>query len=280
MMYSPLKKLATVTLLFIAILPSAYSADIARSLRNNTLENSEPDNFFEIGVGAGAFVGSRFRDDDGKDAGVGVHVRGSYSWKGFFVDVLGETSDPLVLGYNAYNNENWSFDVTLSKSWGGLNKKDDEVRFVGLDERESNTMFGGRLTGYYGKNILQFSVKHDVSSKSKGTVASAVIGRNWQFRNWNFHGLAGLNFRDAKYNDYFYGVSASEANNSDFIEYDGKATVTFNSSIGVTYPISESWIFRASASLGADISGDRDSPLFAKQRDFYAGIGTSISYVF
>ncbi|WP_293747652.1 MipA/OmpV family protein [uncultured Paraglaciecola sp.] len=278
-MYSPIKKITAAVLLSIAILPSAFSADIARSLRNNTLENTDPENFFEIGLGAGAFVGSSLRDDDGEDAGLGLIIRGSYNWNGFFVDVLGEISDPFVLGYNAYNNENWSFDVTLSQSWGGLNKEDDEVRFIGVDERESNTMFGGRLTGYFGKNILQFAIKHDVSSKSKGTVASAVIGRNWQIRNWNFHGLAGLNYRDAKYNDYFFGVSDSEANNSDFSAYDGKASVSFNSSMGVTYPINENWIYRASVSLGSDLS-ENDSPLFAKNRDFYVGIGTSISYVF
>jgi outer membrane scaffolding protein for murein synthesis (MipA/OmpV family) len=278
-MYSPVKKITAAVLLSIAILPSAYSADIARSLRNNTLENTEPDNFFEIGVGAGAYVGSSLRDDDGEDSGFGLNIRGSYNWNGFFVDLLGEASDPFVLGYNAYNNENWSIDVTLSKSWGGLNKKDDEVRFVGVDERASNTMFGGRLTGYFGKNILQFSVKHDVSSKSKGTVASAVIGRNWQVRNWNFHGLAGLNFRDAKYNDYFFGISEIEANNSGFATYDGKSSVSFNSSMGVTYPINEDWVYRASVSLGSDF-GKNDSPLFAKKRDFYVGIGTSISYVF
>lgn len=278
-MYSPVKKITAALLLTVAILPSAFSADIARSLRNNTLENTDPENFFEIGVGAGAFVGSSLRDDDGEDAGLGLIIRGSYNWNGFFVDVLGETSDPFVLGYNAYNNENWSFDVTLSQSWGGLNKEDDEVRFIGVDERESNTMFGGRLTGYFGQNILQFAIKHDVSSKSKGTVASAVIGRNWQIRNWNFHGLAGLNYRDAKYNDYFFGVSDSEANSSDFTAYDGKASASFNSSMGVTYPINENWIYRASVSLGSDL-GENDSPLFAKKRDFYVGIGTSISYVF
>jgi len=94
-------------ILSLAIIPCAYSADITRSLQDNILENTEPDNFFEIGIGVGASIGSRFRDDDGKGAGLNLYVRGSYNWNGFFVDLWGESSDPLVLGYNAYNSERW-----------------------------------------------------------------------------------------------------------------------------------------------------------------------------
>ena len=70
MMYSPIKKIATAMILSLAIIPCAYSADITRSLQDNILENTEPDNFFEIGIGVGASIGSRFRDDDGKGAGL------------------------------------------------------------------------------------------------------------------------------------------------------------------------------------------------------------------
>jgi len=277
-MYSPVKKITAAVLLSIAILPSAYSADIARSLRNNTLENTEPDNFFEIGVGAGAYVGSSMSEADGKDAGLGVNLSASYNWKGFFIDVFAETGEPVVIGYNAYNNDVWSFDLVTGTTGDGVSEDTDD-RFIGINKRESSSMFGGRLTGYFGQNILQVSLKHDVKGRSKGTVASALLGRNWQYRNWNFHGLMGLYLSDAKFNDYYLGVTEEESAATGLETYDGKASLTFNSSLGVTYPISENWIYRATVGFGSNF-GQNDTSLFQKRRNFNASIGTSISYVF
>lgn len=277
-MYSPVKKFMLITLMFIAFLPTVCSADIARTLRNNSLDDSEPDNFLEIGVGAGAGIGSSMTDEDGIGAGLGLNLAGSYNWKGFFIDVFSETAEPVVIGYNAYNHDNWSFDIVLGTTGTGISDDTDD-RFIGLTEREKSSMFGGRLTGYLGKNLIQIAIKHDVKGRSKGTVASVLLGRNWQYRNWNFHGLIGAHLADAKYNDYYLGVTAEESALTGIAAYDGESTLVFNSTMGVTYPISESWIYRATVSLGSNF-GQNDSSLFEKRRNFHAGIGTSISYVF
>jgi len=278
MQYLPTKKLSLIAILSVAFSSFTYSADIARELRTNADKNSDPENFFEIGVGAGIGIGSSFTEEDGKEAGFGINLSGSYNWNDFFIDVGMETSEPLVIGYNAYKSDNWSFDLMLGATQGGLSDDTDD-RFIGITKRQSSTMLGGRLTGYLGKNILQVSLKHDVRGRSEGTVASALLGRNWQVGNWNVHGLAGLTLVDAKYNDYYLGVSDDEVAQTNFEAYDGKASVHFNSSVGVTYAISESWEFRATAYAGSDF-GDNESPLFSKKRDFYTGISTSITYKF
>ena len=59
----------------------------------------------------------------------------------------------------------------------------------------------------------------------------------------------------------------------------GEAAITFNSSMGVTYPISENWIYRATVGFGSNF-GQNDSSLFEKKRNFHIGIHSSISYVF
>jgi outer membrane scaffolding protein for murein synthesis (MipA/OmpV family) len=278
MLYSSLKKRSLIAILTIAFSSFAFSADIARTLRTNSQDNNDPDNFLEVGLGAGAFIGSSLKDADGKAAGLGVNLSASYNWKGFFIDVFAETGEPIIIGYNAYNNDVWSFDVVLGTTGEGVSE-DTDNRFIGLNERESSSMLGGRLTGYFGENILQVSLKHDVKGRSKGTVASALLGRNWQYRNWNFHGLVGLYLSDAKFNDYYLGVTAEESAITGLEVYDGKTSVTFNSSLGVTYPISENWIYRATVSFGSDF-GKKDSSLFEKKRSFYTGISNSISYVF
>lgn len=278
MQSSHIKKLSFVAILSVAFSSLTHSADIARELRSNADKNSVPENFFEIGINAGVGIGSSLTEEDGKGAGIGIHSSGSYNWNNFFIDVGMETSEPVVIGYNAYNSDNWTFDLMLGAGDSGISEDTDD-RFIGITKRQSSTMLGGRLTGYFGQNILQVSLKHDVRGKSKGTVASALIGRNWQAGDWNFHGLVGLTLADAKYNDYYLGVSDAEAAITDFEAYEGKASVSFNSSVGVTYPISESWEFRATAHAGSNF-GYNDSPLFSKKRDFYAAVITSITYEF
>ncbi|GAC20775.1 MipA/OmpV family protein [Paraglaciecola arctica] len=278
MHYSPIKKLSLVAILSVSFSSFVYSADIARTLRTNADPKTEPENFFEIGLGAGVGMGSSLTDEDGKGAGLSVNLSGSYNWNGFFIDVFNEASEDVVIGYNAYNHNNWSFDIVLGATGNGITNDTDD-RFDGLNKREGSFYLGGRATGYYGKNIIQLSLKHDVSGRSQATIASALIGRNWQYQNWNFHGLVGLSLADKKLEDYFLGVSEEEANRTNFAAYDGKASVHFNSSVGATYLISESWEFRATAYAGSDF-GRNDSPLFSKKRDFYTGIGASITYKF
>jgi outer membrane scaffolding protein for murein synthesis (MipA/OmpV family) len=278
MKHSAIKSLVLATLLSATFSPIVYSADIARTLRVAPEDPTSPDNFFEIGLGVGGYIGSSLTEEDGQEFSAGVPITGSYNYKGFFIDVFAETSEPITLGYNAYNSKNWSFDVTLGVTGDGVSKSTND-RFEGIDERQSSVMLGGRLTGYFGENIVQFSIKQDVSGHSKGATASAIIGRNWQYRNWNFHGLMGLGFNDAKVTDYYFGVSELEAANTDFAQYKGKAQVNFFSTAGVTYPISENWIYRATVGLGTDF-GSNDSTLFIKKRKVNVGFGTSISYVF
>jgi outer membrane protein len=140
-------------------------------------------------------------------------------------------------------------------------------------------MIGGRLTGYIGENVVQLTLKQGLTSRNGGAVASALIGRNWQIRNLNFHSIFALSFRQAKLNDYYYGVSEEEAARTNFAAYDGKSSLNFDSSIGLTYPISENVLLRAEVFFGSEF-GYNESPLFSKQQDFYTGISSSISYVF
>lgn len=278
MQYSPIGKLSLVAILSVAFSSFTHSADIVRELRTNADKNSEPENFFEMGVGAKIGVGSSLTEEDGKDAGLVGNVSGSYNWNGFFIDLGMETSDPLVIGYTAYDRDNWTFDLMLGATGSGVSQSTDD-RFIGITKRRNSIMLGGRLTGYFGKNILQVSLKHDVSGRSEGTVATALLGRNWQVRNWNLHGIVGLTVADAKFNDYYLGVSDAEAAQTNFDAYDGKSSVNFHSSVGVTYPISESWEFRTTAFAGSN-SGGNESPLLKKKRDFFVGISSSITYKF
>lgn len=264
-------------LLGLIISTSVLSADITHSIRNNTEDKATTENYFELGLGLAVGRGPSLTDYDDKWASPYLIVNGSYNWKGLFVERYGESDDPLLLGYNAYENENWSLDIVMGPKFGGLHFNG---RFKILDDRNSSAMFGGRLTGYVGDNVLQFSLKHDISGNSHGTIASALVGRNWQVRNWNFHSLLGLWVRDSRINDYYRGVSAEEAARSEFSAYDAGSSVNVNAEVGVTYPISEDWVFRATGRATTIDDSIVDSPLYLTPRSNALALSTSLSYVF
>jgi len=143
--YNNLPKSLITGLLGLLVSTSALSADIAHTIRSNSEEISTTENYLELGLGLGVGRGPSLTDDDDKWAGGYLVFNGSYNWKGLFIEKYGESKDPILLGYNAYENENWSFDIVMGPKFGGLHNDD---RFEEFDDRNSSTMFGGRLTGY------------------------------------------------------------------------------------------------------------------------------------
>jgi outer membrane scaffolding protein for murein synthesis (MipA/OmpV family) len=151
--------------------------------------------------------------------------------------------------------------------------------------RSDKYMFGGRLTGYFDNNIIQFAINQDATGDHNGTTLSALIGRSWQIRNWNFHGIIGAEYASAKINDYYVGVtearSASHLLNGFEVEvYDADASVSLSTEIGVTYPISEDWVFRATARAATIADEITDSPYYRNKESVATSFRTSLSYVF
>lgn len=264
-------------LLALFVSTSVFSADITHALRNNTQDKATTENYFELGLGAAIGRAPSLTDDDDKWAGGYLVINGSYNWNGLFIEKYGESGDPLLLGYNAYESEKWSLDIIMGPKFGGLHFDD---KFEDLDDRNSSTMFGGRLTGYLGDNVVQFSLKHDISGNSHGTSASALLGRNWQIRNWNFHSLIGLQFFDSRINDYYIGINEDEASRSQITQYSPGSNFNATAEIGVTYPITEDWVFRSTARFSTVSDADMDSPIFETTRSTRTSLRTSITYVF
>ncbi|WP_448548047.1 MipA/OmpV family protein [Thalassotalea fusca] len=256
---------------------NASAADISHSLRNKAPEPHETANYFELGVGVAAGVAPSLTKEDDDWQGAYLVINGSYTWKDFFIEKYGESRDPILLGYNAYTSTDWSVDVVIGPKYAGL---PSDNRFDGLDKRNSSTMFGIRTTGYIGDYTVQFSAKQDISGNDTGFEASALVGRNWQYRNWNFHGMAGIQYHDANFNQYYYGISEAEADRTQFDYYQPKDSIFATVEAGVTYPISENWVFRGTAWVRTVADEVTDSPLFLNKRSNALGLSTSISYVF
>lgn len=266
---------------------ASFANDITHSVRSDTEQTDNTENYFEIGVMYAAGSGPSF-GDDGNWNDSSLIINGSYNWNGLFLENYSESGHGLVVGYNAFNNDNWSFDLTITTDWGQKNF-DNNGRYPSLNNEDYNDplTIGGRLTGYLGNNVVQFAINQDATGDHSGTTASALIGKNWQVRNWNFHGIVGVEYASAKLNDFYVGVSEARAASPrfDFIDgevsaYNAGASVSFSTELGVTYPITEDWVFRATARVATISDEIADSPYYVNKDSVATSFRTSLSYVF
>jgi len=279
----PYLPLAAIILAGASFSSASFANDITHSVRSDTEQVGSTENYFELGLMYGQ--GSGPSTYNNKWSEIMLVVNGSYSWNNLFIEHYSESGNGLVLGYNAINNENWSLDLTVTKDLGQADFDNNRIYAAVNPEDYYPLTVGGRLTGYLGNNIVQFAINHDATGDHNGTTASALIGRNWQVRNWNFHGIVGVEYTSAKLNDFYVGVSAERAAYvSDFIDgfsaYDAGASVSFSTELGVTYPITEDWVFRATARAATISDEITDSPYFQNQDSVATSFRTSLSYVF
>jgi outer membrane scaffolding protein for murein synthesis (MipA/OmpV family) len=265
--------LSLATLLFSG---ASFANDITQNVRNNTQQVGNSENYFEIGlmhivVDEPTFVNNK----RGRNSNLSLLLNGSYSWNNFFIENYSESNHGVVVGYNAFNNGNWSFDLMVTTDLLKTNFENSGRYVDALD-----LTVGGRLSGSWGNNIVQFAINQDATGDHNGTTASALIGRSWQVRNWNFHGIIGAEYASAKVNDYYAGVSEETASRTRLDVYEAGGSLNFSTEVGVTYPITEDWVFRATARVATRPDEIIDSPRFSKLDSVATSLRTSLSYVF
>ncbi|BCD99674.1 MipA/OmpV family protein [Marinagarivorans cellulosilyticus] len=260
-----------------------FASDIAREVSGDG-----GDNFFEVSIGLGAGQNNRVKkEDEHNDSyGVGIGLGWEYRWKGFFSEAIQDSYSGLNLGYELWQNDNWRLDL-IGMNLHGSVSNDDEI-LPGMTEEERNdrlvrrdtiTLNGGvRATYYWKDNIIQFRLESDYSQNYAGAQSSLLVGRAWQIRNWNIHGLTGLQWNSRKRNEYLWNVSPLEATEK-FPEYQASSSLNYSFEVGATYPISEHWLSRSKIVAFTIDDSVSESPL--TNNDNVGGvISTSIVYVF
>jgi len=285
--FIPTLPFAVIMFTSLSISSASFANDITHDLRNHTQEVSDAENYLEIGL---MYVQSDepiYTEDNKASYGDrSIIINGSYNWHNLFVESYSESGHGLVFGYNAYASNKWSFDLIVT-----TDMLDFDFEFSGKNhyiQRPGTSKpltFGGRLTGYLGENVVQFSVNQDATGDHNGTTVSALIGQSWQYRNWNFHGTVGAEYASANLNDYYVGVSEELAAyvrslGFDMKAYKAGASVGFTTEVGVTYPITEDWVFRATARAATRPSAVTDSPIYSNLDSSATSVRTSLSYVF
>lgn len=177
----------------------------------------------------------------------GIFIEGSSDGSG---SGLGnESGNSVALGYNFYNTQKWDLDVLVAPTHGEF-EYDVTVNDQTLRAKRSQTfMLGLRSTGYYGDNILQFtlmpvSLNDDIDN---GVYASAWLSRHWQLRNWNFNASAGLRYHSEEILNSYWGFPLDDVLPADFPidslpTYRAGDGVSAQVQLGASYPISKNWV--------------------------------------
>ena len=264
--------------------PTALSKDINQLLTQNSTEQSSSEDYFSIGIQAGASLSPTFSANSDGYTRVHLILNASQSWRDFFVEMYGENNLGLAIGYKLYRTDAISVDIIASNSYeksAFINTGRGMQNDGGPNNREPDLwMFGLRTIKYWQDYMLQLNLQYDASGYNKGMLLSVVSGRNWQLRNWNLHATAGIEYTDSKLNDYYVGINATRAAELNTDVYQAGSGLSVSSEFGLSYPLAQNWVFKAATRATTIPDAVTDSPYFQNKRSVALSVRSSLSYVF
>jgi outer membrane protein len=259
-----------------------YAGDLSSDVRKGaTGRDSGDGGYIEVGAGIASYTSPFVGSPEGNQQGE-IHtlpfldINARYQYRGFFAELFSQSLEQFTLGYSFYSSDNWAID------WVGLVQHDEMSEEIsedyrGLNRRRDDFMSGPRATTYFGNYIVQFHTLTDISNTHDGQLYSLKFARHWQYRNWTIHGIVGATYRSRKITNYYFAIDESEASDI-FPVFATTSAISYVGEVGLTYPLSEKWVFR-SMIRRIDIGSEaKQSPLILD--DHADMIATAISYVF
>ncbi|NOU51451.1 MipA/OmpV family protein [Pseudoalteromonas sp. JBTF-M23] len=207
-----------------------------------------------------------------------LSLNGAYYFEnGLFVEApgkLNEFDSNFALGYNLFNTPDWEFDLLWSTAHGALGWK-KSTRYLGL--RASGEIAGLNVQAIIAPNA-------DTDTYKNGQYASLWLSKDWQYKNWNFYGSFGAQYRNANMLDYYYGVPEGS---SYFAPYEASGGTNLTYKMGFRKPFAENWLFEGSISYTQYAQSILDSSKtktilknHSNLNNYAASSSLSISYVF
>ena len=161
-------------------------------------------------------------------------------------------------------SEGQRFDLFVEQRFEGFPAENLPASLAGMAPRDSGIDLGlaYRLRQSWG--TLRAEVVRDVGSASRGYEARLGYGYEWRSGPWSLRPDVSLSWRDAKLNNYYYGVRANEAIAGRTAYTPGAGTQAQLGLYG-SYEVSERW--RLLAGVSTTLLGDsvKNSPIVQKR---------------
>jgi len=253
--------------------PSLLAAEQLNNAQENSNESSNESysgGFLKLGAGYKS-LSSPYSDEENEFS---LFFDGRYQWaNGLYVEVsnganaLTQRSNGdnninkyVNFGYNFYNTKQWNIDANIVQV-----HSDIKLGFIDRDQPERSffihkdmtDMLGVRATG----NFEQFTLQFEVAPYSfnpeydDGLYASLWLSKQWQIKNWAFSGSVGAQYRSKEIISYYYELDGHQATDygfpdyntalSGFNDYKADSGVNITTQLGMSYPLSEHWLFES-----------------------------------
>ncbi|NQW92918.1 MAG: MipA/OmpV family protein, partial [Polaromonas sp.] len=151
-------------------------------------------------------------------------------------------------------------DVFIEQRFEGFLAKNLPASLIGMTSRDSGADLGLAYRVRQSWGTVRAEFVRDVGSASRGYEARLGYGYEWRSGPWSLRPDVSVSWRDAKLNNYYYGVQANEATASRAAYQPGWGTQAQLGLYG-SYDASERWRLLAGVSatlLGASV---KNSPI-------------------
>lgn len=224
----------------------------------------------------------------GFNAGIGgTMITSEYkgmSSGGTFLPLLGYEGEYLYLrglagGLHVYRNQWFEFNVQLSYLSQNFYADDsDRWAMRRLDNRYSSMLAGvnARITSPWG--ILSLTGSADVLGYSNGVLLDGNYSLPLPLGPVTLVPTVGVQWADANYNDYYYGISASEAAKSGLAEYEPESSVTPYAQLTARVNFTENWSALASFRAMFLTKEVTDSPMVEDSEKYAISLGVLYSF--
>ncbi len=180
-------------------------------------------------------------------------------------------------GYNLVKNRWISANVVARYIFSG-DAFDDSPYLDGMDERKDTLMSGFNLNlRGIGKWRMEFSALTDVLGRHDGQELDISAGYQFRGNRWSLSPTAGMFWRSADYNDYYYGVRTGEET-EERPAYAPGSSFEFFAGLFARVEINDRW--SVLASIRGEVLSDeiQDSPIVDK--DFVNTTFLGLNYAF
>ena len=210
-----------------------------------------------------------------KDADVQVYPLPLIKYEGdhFYVD-------GIEAGTFLFKNENQK--VKLGLGWMPQYfdaSKSDDAQINRLDDRKSTLAadFSYELEGKFGKVTL--GITADLLGESDGYLVHGGYSYTWLINRTAVTPSVGFMWADSKFNDYYYGISATESRRSGLAAYKADSSISPVLGLNVAHRIDANWTVFGSTYMKFLSSEVKDSPMTEGKSAAWT-VGAGVMYHF
>ena len=168
------------------------------------------------------------------------------------------------VGFKLMDSPEQRLDIFLDKRLEGFQANKIPASVAGMAMRSSSTDVGLAYSYRQSWGTLQAELLFDAANTTQGSEARLGYSYEWRSGPWTWRPAVALSLRDAKLNNYYYGVLPGEATAAR-AAYAPGAGVNASAGLHGTYALTQRWQLQGGVSATVLSGGIKNSPIVQKR---------------